>query len=123
MIKKLLDIDVRGITYKICLLSDKKYKKLHPDTEACMLVDEREIHFNERYHELTTIKHEIAHAFIKSCFLDLIDEVSISDFEEVVCEVISHFDYKMIEISENIQKEIKKAIKEEKKGKNDKTKK
>ena len=112
MIKLLMKVDVRGLEYKVYLYDNQTYARLHPGSSACMVDSDREIHFNEKYHELSTIKHEVAHAFIKSCFLDYTDEICVSDFEEVVCEVIAHFDEKMIKISESIHNSIKKVIKE-----------
>lgn len=110
--KQLMTLDVRGLPYKIFLYSNNEYKKRHPGSYACMVEVDKEIHFNVQYRDLKTIRHEVAHAYIKSCFLDYTDETSVADFEEVVCEVISHFCELIIKNSNLIKEAIEKEIRE-----------
>ena len=98
---KVLEIDVRGMMYKVFLWPKDEYQKFMPGSMACMSLVDLSLHFSEQFPDLKTIKHEVAHAFIKSNFMDYTNNLEADDLEEVACEVIAHFDLKMIEI--NIQ--------------------
>lgn len=109
---EVLKIDVRGMEYKVYLWPSEHYQKFMPGSMACMSLTDLSMHFSEQFPDLKTIKHEVAHAFIKSNFMDYTNNLEADDLEEVACEVIAHFDLKMIEISKLIHKTINLAIKE-----------
>lgn len=109
---EVLRIDVRGMEYKVYLWPKDAYQKFQPGSMACMSLVDVSLHFSEQFPDLKTIKHEVAHAYIKSNFMDYTNNLEADDLEEVACEVIAHFDLKMIETSKLIHRTINLAIKE-----------
>lgn len=99
-------VDIRGIDYKIYLYPQDVYDKLYPGSMANVDTIDMQFRFSEKNRDLMTVRHEVAHAFIASCFYSAIEDGTADGLEEVVCEVISYFAEKMIQISNEIKKQL-----------------
>ena len=105
----IMTIEVRGDIYNIFLHTRKDLEKILPDCEAFVQFQRKEIRFNEEDHSLAIIIHELIHCYIQSTYIKELTDLDKSDFEEVVCEVVSNNYVKLY----NMAKKVKRAINEE----------
>lgn len=84
-----MDILIKGIKFKVILLDKKSYIKKHTNNSYahCDRVD-RTLVFRKDHIKKNTIVHEVTHAFINSLHLGSCDDITISDFEEIICEML-----------------------------------
>lgn len=108
-VNPILTINVRGDVYNIFLHTQKDLNKILPDCEAFVQFQRNEIRFHEENHSLAVIIHELIHCFIHSTYIKELTELDTSDFEEIVCEVVSN-NYVNIY---NMAKKVKRALNEE----------
>lgn len=80
---------VKGIKFKVRLLEKKVYIKKHSENSyAHCDRQERELVFRKDHIKKKTIIHEVTHAFINSIHLGSTDDLTINDFEEIICEML-----------------------------------
>lgn len=100
------NINVRGIIYSIYLWEDDAYKDEFPESLAHTTSHPAEIHFSKSHRDLITIKHELFHCFLASCFVGAWDTESSANLEEVACEVFSHFDEEIADLALSVEKKL-----------------
>lgn len=100
------EIGIRGIKYKIFLYPKSLYCGRNPGQEAHMTTSPPELHFCEEYCTLETIKHEIFHCFVRSCFTQAMSDLTSDDLEEVACEMFAHFGVTMLQMAQEIEQLI-----------------
>lgn len=79
---------IKGIKYKVRILSKKAYIKKYKDSYAHVNRDTREIIFRADHIKKTTVIHEVTHAFINTLCLGSCNDLTLEDFEEIVCEML-----------------------------------
>lgn len=105
----IMTISIMGNDFKVYLHTRKHLNKIVDECEAFMHFDRKEIRFNEEIHDLNIIVHELIHCFIAGTYIHELTELDKSDFEEVVCEVVSNNYVKLY----NLAKKVKRGITEE----------
>ena len=108
-VNPILTIQVLGENYSIYLHTRRDLNRIVNDCEAFMHFGRKEVRFNEEIHDLNIIVHELIHCFIAGTYIHELTELDKSDFEEVICEVVSNNYVKLY----NLAKKVKRAIKEE----------
>jgi hypothetical protein len=99
---------IKGIRYKVLSLPKKKYIKLHGDKEyAHFYKSKKELVFRDDHIEKKIILHEVVHAFIASLHLASCDDITLEDFEEIICEMLEEHLMDINRISNEIYKAIK----------------
>jgi len=83
-----MKIIIKGIPYKVILFSNVEFIKVHSDASVAMHVGTRELHFREDHIKKNVIIHEVTHAFINSLCLGSCSNISLEDFEEIICELM-----------------------------------
>ena len=82
-------IEIKGITWKVQLLTKQAYLKAHTDESmAHVNKHDRTIVFRKDFILKNVIIHEVMHAYIAGCHLGSCNSITIEDFEEIVCELM-----------------------------------
>lgn len=79
---------IKGIKYKVKLLTKEKYTKIYKDSYAHVNRETREIIFRDDKISKKITIHEVTHAFINSLHLGSCNELTLEDFEEIICEML-----------------------------------
>ena len=107
----IMTIKIRDILYKVALVPGPLFDDLFPDCYAFIIEYDKMMVFSERYRELMTIRHEVAHAYIKACFYDYVPSGTLEGLEEICCETISHFGEQMLKNADKIKKALDLEVK------------
>ena len=106
-------VQIKGIKYTIKLMKKADYVIKFPSSMAIMHRHDREITFRDDHVKLSTIIHEVTHAFINTLCLGSCNELSLEDFEEIICEMLEDH---IIDI-QTVSKDILKFLQKKSKGK------
>lgn len=107
----MLQVNIKGFHWQIELLDHPTYVESLGDTSAAIADRSlKKIYINEEYFNIKTVRHEIVHAFMDSLCLSSCENLSIEDYEEIVCEVIANH---IIDIEKTSQYILKKLTKNE----------
>ena len=99
---------IKGIKYKVKVLNKEKYIKLHKnDSLAHVNREEREILFRNDHIKKNIVIHEVVHAFINSIHLGSCNEITLEDFEEIICEMMEDHLMDINKVSNEILKFLK----------------
>jgi len=80
---------IKGIEYKVKLLSKTQYIKLMKDTSLAHLNrEDRTLMFRKDHIKKNIVIHEVVHAFINPLHLGSCNELTLEDFEEIICEML-----------------------------------
>ena len=79
---------IKGIKYNVRILSKKSYTKKYSNSYAHVNRDSREIIFRDDHIKKTTVIHEVTHAFINTLCLGSCNDLTLEDFEEIICEML-----------------------------------
>lgn len=80
---------IKGIKFSIKLLSKKDYIKKHSDKEYAHLDRyTKQLVFRQDFITKRIVIHEVTHAFIATLGLGSCNELSVEDFEEIICEML-----------------------------------
>ena len=79
---------IKGIKYKVKLLKKGDYQKKDKNSFAHVNRELREIVFRDDHIKKTTIIHAVVHAFINSLHLNSCNDLTLEDFEEIICEML-----------------------------------
>lgn len=83
-------IKVKEVPWTVLLLPLAQYEAAHgDDSNAICIMDSREIHLVEGRASRFNIAHELGHAYISSCLVD-VAQVKKTDMEELFCDIIGH---------------------------------
>lgn len=105
-------IFIKGIKFKVVLLNKHEYQKKHtPSNYAHFDKESRELVFREDYIKKNIIIHEVTHAFIGSLHLGSCHDISIEDFEEIICEMMEDHILDINRISNEILRFLKEQTK------------
>lgn len=85
---------IKGVQYKIELLEKEAYIKEHEDKSYAHLDKEKkQLTFRKDHISRKIVIHETTHAFINACHLASCNDISMEDFEEIICELMEeHLD-------------------------------
>lgn len=83
-----MTVIIKGIKYKVKLLTKLEYIKNNKGSYAHVDRETREIQFRDDHIKKTTIVHEVTHAFINTLCLGSCNELTLEDFEEIICEMM-----------------------------------
>lgn len=83
-----MTVMIKGILYRVKLLKKADYVKKHRESYAHVNRESREILFRDDHIKKTTVIHEVTHAFINSLHLGSCNEITLEDFEEIICEML-----------------------------------
>ena len=101
---------IKGIKYRIILLDKAKYIKLIKDTSLAHLNrEDRTLVFRKDHIKKNIVIHEVVHAFINSLHLGSCNDLSMEDFEEIICEMMEDH---LLDINK-ISNEVLSFLKEE----------
>lgn len=104
-------ISIKGVLYTYQALTPSKYKKHNPESMAHVEKSKKEIIFDKSELSLKVVIHEVTHAFINQCHLGSTSDISLEDFEEVICELMEDHIFDIISVSEEIYRELSKIVK------------
>ena len=99
---------IKGIKFKVKLLTNKAYIKAYgKDCVARVNRETREIIFKDSHIKKNVVVHEVVHAFITGCHLGSCDDITLSDFEEIICEMMEDHLMDINTVSNKILKFLK----------------
>lgn len=99
---------VKGIKYKVKLLKKTDYIKKYKDNSyAHVDREDREILFRDDKINKKYVIHEVTHAFLGSLHLGSCNDLTLDDFEEIVCEMLEDHLTDISSISNMIYKHLK----------------
>ena len=99
---------IKGIKFKVKLLKKKDYEKRYgKDAVAHVNKTTREIIFQTGDVKKNVVIHEVVHAFITGCHLGSCDDITLSDFEEIICEMMEDHLMDINTVSNEILKFLK----------------
>ncbi len=104
-------ISIKGVQYIYKALASSRYKKHDPESYAHVDKANKVIIFDKSELSLKIVIHEVTHAFINQCHLGSTSEMSLEDFEEVICELMEDHIHDIIAASEEIFRELSKQKK------------
>jgi hypothetical protein len=105
-----LIIDIKGVPYKVLLQDKEKYQKSHGgNSYAHVNKHTKEIVFRKDHIEKRIVIHEVVHAFLNQCHLASCNDLSVEDFEEIVCELMEDHLLDITKVSNTIFKELRAA--------------
>lgn len=108
--KLLYTFKIRGLDFKFVMFHPEAFALLHPDSEAAV-TSMNEIHVPSHKLSLTTLRHEVTHAYCNSCLYDSASDISMRDMEEIFCDLIGYFGPEIIETTNKLYKIYKKETK------------
>ena len=101
-------VEIKGIKYKVKLLKKADYIKKYKDNSyAHVDREDREILFRDDKINKKYVIHEVTHAFINSLHLGSCNELTLDDFEEIICELMEDHIGDIQNISNMIYKHLK----------------
>ena len=106
-----VNVQTKGIDYKIKLMKVEEYKLKFPGSMAHVHRYDREIIFRDDHVKLSTIIHEVCHAFINTLCLGSCTDLSVDDFEEIICEMMEDHIIDIQTVSKDILKFLQKKVK------------
>lgn len=84
-----MEIIIKGVKYKVTLETKKEYIKKHTDGSYAHLDKlTKTLAFRTDHISKKIIMHEVMHAYINACHLASCNDISMDDFEEIVCELV-----------------------------------
>lgn len=87
-----MDIEIKGVKYKIVLLDKAAYRKDHKGSWAHLDRDDKIVYFRNDHINKKTVIHEITHCYLDACCIYGL-ELKSDDFEEIFCTLIeNHID-------------------------------
>jgi len=111
------EIDIRGISYKICLYPKSIFNSRYPNTLAQVEEEPFIMRFCEENQQLTVIKHELFHCYMASCFLSAQNDMVPENVEEVACDVFAYLAGDILKKSYELQEIMKNEL-DKRKGSN-----
>lgn len=87
--KKEFSFKIKGIEWRIILLSDNSFNKKFESGQGVTDFDNKKVYFNEKYVTDKVILHELGHVFYSSCCTDSVTDISNDDIVEIFCDIIS----------------------------------
>ena len=104
-----MNISIKGIKFQVILLSKEDYVKKHTDESVAHLdKEDRTLIFRKDQIKKNIVIHEVCHAFIHGCHLSSCNDLSVEDFEEIICEMLEDH----IEDIQSVSKKILKHLQE-----------
>ena len=85
-----MPVIIKGVKYTVKVFEKEAYLKLLKDSLAHVDTEAMEIIFREDHIKKNIVVHEVTHAFINSLGLGSCNDLSIEDFEEIICEMMEH---------------------------------
>ena len=80
---------VKGIQYKVKLLTKKRYISKYGNKQLAHVdPSDRTITFRDDHIKKNIVVHEVVHAFIGSLHLASCNDLTLEDFEEIICEMM-----------------------------------
>ena len=84
-----MEIYIKGVRFLVKLESRKEYIKNHTDGSYAHLDKvKKTLTFRNDHVSKKIVMHEVVHAFINACHLGSCNDISMEDFEEIVCEMM-----------------------------------
>lgn len=108
-------VTIKGIQYKVKLFSKVEFIKKHSDESLAMHLCNRELHFREDHIQKNIVIHEVTHAFINTLCLGSCNNISLDDFEEIICELMEDHLMDINKVSNQILSYLKSPKKKRKK--------
>jgi hypothetical protein len=106
MSKNYTKISIRGKVWKVRIFTNAQFSERHDDDAAAITVFPREIHFRIGYLDLTTIIHELSHAYFEESHTSSAD-LKPYQVEELMCEVFGEFGAEIIKTAKKLKKFLK----------------
>lgn len=105
-----MEIEIKGVKFKVILESKKDYIKNHKDESYAHLDKiKKTLTFREDHVSKKIIIHEVMHGFINACHLASCSDISMDDFEEIVCELMEEHYHDIGRTTNQIYKYLKEA--------------
>lgn len=111
MTNRIQTLSIRGLLYQVYLLDNDTFDKLYKDSDAVTTLDRRLVFKPEKV-TLPVVIHEITHAYIKGSLLSSVEEMTLGDFEECVCEVMAEFGEELVLNSKRVFSALEKGIRD-----------
>ena len=105
-----MEIDVRGVLYKVYLYPKQLFNSRHHGSEAIHTQSPSSMQFSEQYCTLTHVSHELFHAYLASSFFHCQVNQAAEDLEEVACETFAQFSHVINKQADDILEALKKEL-------------
>ena len=120
-IGKIVEINIKGLEWTYDLLPLEQYIPLYGKGDLALCIkDKRKLVFILEEICITTIYHELTHAYMASLCIDSCHSISADDYEEIFCEINGNHIEDIVkqgkEILKNLNKEARKLSKVRGKG-------
>lgn len=106
---------INGDVWKYRLLSKERFEELHGD--RCVAVTDKStktIDFREDHAKFNIVVHELTHAYMHYLFLGSTHNLTLSDFEEIVCELMEERILRIVDQSLAITRKMQEALENDK---------
>lgn len=107
LLEGILKVSIKGLDYTVQLLDKNKFEKVHGKDLAYLDKTKRQFCFRKDHVEKTTVIHEVTHAFINSLHLGSCNELTLEDFEEIICEMLEDHLLDISRISNQIYRHLR----------------
>ncbi len=104
-------IKIKDIEWKVILLEDKDFDEKYEDTEGATERGELEIYFKKSGINKNTILHELMHAYVASCHVNSLPDLTHEQMEELCAEIIEYHIHDILRKSSYILKKLQKLKK------------
>lgn len=108
-----LKFKLLGKTWKIRVLSKKKFKKKYGKNDMAVTWSDRIMDFSPRGCDIETIRHELVHAYNKEMCIGSVEQMTSSDMEEWIAELIGRRGPELLNLADKIYLMIKSAQNDE----------
>ena len=104
MAKKLeLKVKVKGTEWTVRLLPSKAYAKENGDDSSGMTHPfKKVIDFHHKHYDITTIIHELVHAYVAECNTESAS-LSTDQMEELICSIMGECVFDLLATAHKIQ--------------------
>lgn len=105
-----MEILIKGVKFRVILETKKDYIKKHGDGSYAHLDKLKKcLAFRQDHISKKIIMHEVMHGYINACHLASCSDISMDDFEEIVCELIEEHYSDIGKTTNQIYKYLKEA--------------
>lgn len=103
---------IKGVKFEVKLLNKEDYIKENEDKSYAHLdKEQKELTFRKDHISKKIVIHEVTHAFLNACHLGSCSNISMEDFEEIVCEMMEEHLDDIRSVSNEILSFLKKEAK------------
>ena len=99
---------IKDISWSFSKLSEKEYELEHgKDSNGICIPHKQEVHFKDKSFSKNLVAHELLHTYVASCCTSSINDISHTDMEEIIAEIMEFHLDAFLKLRNTIYKELK----------------